>query len=90
MVVVASAVRVERRGRRVAEVRLALGSVAPTTVRAFRAEAALAGRRLDAEAIEAAREALAGDIRPIDDLRSTARYRGLVAGNLLAEQLGAV
>jgi CO/xanthine dehydrogenase FAD-binding subunit len=89
-VVVASAVRVERRGRRVAEVRLALGSVAPTTVRAFRAEAALAGRRLDAEAIEAAREALAGDIRPIDDLRSTARYRGLVAGNLLAEQLGAV
>ncbi len=59
--------------------RLALGSVAPTVVRARRAEAALAeGRSID-EAVDALR----ADITPIDDVRSTADYRHLVSANLV-------
>ena len=59
--------------------RLALGSVAPTVVRARRAEATLAeGRSID-EAVEALRD----DITPIDDIRSTADYRRLVSANLV-------
>ena len=47
------------------------------------AEAAVRGRSLDATAIAAARAALARDIAPIDDMRSSSRYRAAVAGNLL-------
>lgn len=72
---------------RVREIRIALGSVAPTVVRARHAEEALRGRPLDATAIAAARAALGRDIAPIDDVRSTADYRLRVAGNLLEEFL---
>lgn len=69
------------------DIRIALGSVAPTVVRARAAEAILRGRTPDAQTIAAAREALAKDISPIDDIRSTADYRLKVAGNLLEEFL---
>jgi len=59
--------------------RIALGSVAPTVVRLPRTEAALAA---GAEIAEAQR-VLAEEIRPIDDVRSTAAYRTRVAMNLL-------
>ena len=60
--------------------RIALGSVAPTVVRVPRTEAALAS----GASIESARRTLMEEIAPIDDLRSTAEYRRLVAANLLA------
>lgn len=60
---------------------LAFGSVAPTVVRAARAEAVLAsGGQID----EACR-VLQEDISPIDDIRSTAHYRRTVAANLLRQ-----
>lgn len=60
-------------------VRIALGSVAPTVVRARRTEEAFAnGASLD-EAVTVLR----GEIAPIDDIRSTADYRRVVSGNLL-------
>jgi len=71
----------------VRDARLALGSVAPTAVRCAHAEAALRGRTLVDEVVAAAREALARDIAPIDDVRSTARYRLRVAENLLIQFL---
>jgi CO/xanthine dehydrogenase FAD-binding subunit len=71
----------------VRDVRVALGSVAPTVIRARRAEEALRGRQLDAASTAAAAEALAAEIAPIDDVRSTARYRSRVAVNLLREFL---
>lgn len=74
-------------GGRVGGARLAFGSVAPTVVRARRAEAALDGRATDEDAVRRALDQLARDIAPIDDLRSTARYRLRVAQNLLAEFL---
>ena len=59
--------------------RIALGSVAPTVVRLSRVEEALAA----GESIDQAVRRLDEDIRPIDDLRSTAAYRRDVAANLL-------
>jgi len=69
------------------QIRLAFGSVAPTVIRARHAERALEGRTLDESALTAARTALAFDISPIDDMRSTAHYRRGVAGRLLEEFL---
>jgi CO/xanthine dehydrogenase FAD-binding subunit len=73
-------------GGRIADVRLALGSVAPTVVRCRHAEAQMSGRR-PGDAIDGSVDALAQDIAPIDDIRSTAAYRLRVAGNLLQDFL---
>jgi CO/xanthine dehydrogenase FAD-binding subunit len=72
---------------KVEDVRVALGSVAPTVVRCRRAEEVLRGQRLESEVINAARAELMKEIVPIDDIRSTADYRLRVAGNLLADFL---
>jgi CO/xanthine dehydrogenase FAD-binding subunit len=61
--------------------RIALGSVAPTVVRALRAEEVLAS----GGTLAAAQAALAEEIHPIDDLRSTAAYRQRVCANLLEQ-----
>lgn len=71
----------------VRDVRLALGSVAPTVVRCLHAESAVRGRRVDAALAVAARDGLPRDITPIDDVRSTSRYRLRVAQNLLLQFL---
>jgi CO/xanthine dehydrogenase FAD-binding subunit len=67
------------KGSRPAIVRVAFGSVAPTVVRAIRTEAALAA----GHSLQTALGLLAGEIAPIDDIRSTAVYRRRVAANLL-------
>jgi CO/xanthine dehydrogenase FAD-binding subunit len=59
--------------------RIALGSVAPTVIRATRTEQALAG----GASLEDAQRILMQEIAPIDDIRSTAEYRRRVASNLL-------
>jgi CO/xanthine dehydrogenase FAD-binding subunit len=69
------------------DVRLALGSVAPIPLRLNETERVLTGKKIDSSLIEAARKNAVNEIRPIDDIRSTARYRGVVAGNLVAEFL---
>jgi len=65
------------------QVRLALGSVAATPVRAAAAEAILEGAVPSRETADAAVAALAAELKPIDDVRSTADYRRLVAGRVL-------
>jgi CO/xanthine dehydrogenase FAD-binding subunit len=64
-------------------VRVALGSVAPTPIRAAAAEAVLEGASPTPETADRAAEALAGEISPIDDVRSTAGYRRIVAARVL-------
>jgi xanthine dehydrogenase small subunit len=59
--------------------RMAFGSVAPTVLRATKTEELL-GR---GSSIADAQRALAAEIAPIDDIRSTADYRRRVASNLL-------
>jgi CO/xanthine dehydrogenase FAD-binding subunit len=65
------------------DVRLALGSVAATTVRAPAAESALEGTIPSKEVADSAAAALVSELTPIDDVRSTADYRRLVAGRVL-------
>lgn len=60
--------------------RIAIGSVAPTVVRARAAERVLAA----GGSIAAAQAALEAEIAPIDDIRSTAAYRRAVCARLLA------
>jgi xanthine dehydrogenase iron-sulfur cluster and FAD-binding subunit A len=65
------------------DVRLALGSMAATTVRAPATEAVLEGAPPTRETAGAAVAALTSELEPIDDVRSTAEYRRLVAGRVL-------
>jgi len=81
----AGAARIE--GGKIAEVRIALGSIAPTVLRASATEEFLQGAPLSAALSKAAQETLAREIAPIDDMRSSAVYRRRVARNLLAEFL---
>jgi CO/xanthine dehydrogenase FAD-binding subunit len=69
------------------DVRIALGSVAPIVLRAMKTEDALRGAALSAATTAAAQDTLTREIAPIDDIRSTARYRLRVARNLLEEFL---
>jgi CO/xanthine dehydrogenase FAD-binding subunit len=69
------------------DVRIALGSVAPIVQRALTTEDALRGQRATSQIISEAKEILAREIAPIDDIRSTVRYRQRVAQNLLGEFL---
>jgi len=57
------------------DLRIVLGSVAPTVFRAKKAEEILLGRRVDQNLIEDAASEAAGETKPISDLRSTAEYR---------------
>ena len=77
-------------GGRMRDVRIALGSVAPTVVRCMKTEAVLNGHKPDSEVIRAARAEIVKEIAPIDDMRSTARYRQVVAQNLLEEFVGQI
>lgn len=77
-------------GRRLHEVRVAFGAVAPRPVRAPAVEAALEGRALDDATIEAAGAAADRDIRPIDDVRATEWYRREMVGNMLRRMLAHV
>jgi OHCU decarboxylase len=69
------------------DIRIALGSVAPVPVRLAETERKLKGKTIDSDLLILAKESVAAEVRPIDDIRSTARYRAAVAGNLVAEFL---
>lgn len=68
---------------RVAEARVTHGGLGPTASRAPGAEAALRGARLSRESLDAAAVALEAEIAPMTDLRGSAEYRRVAAGNLL-------
>ncbi len=70
-----AAIVLVRDGDRVADCRLAFGSVAPTPMRAPRAEAVLRGQVMTPDLVAQAAAAAAEEITPIDDVRSTAQYR---------------
>ena len=74
----------------VRDIRLAMGSVAPVPLRLVETERNVKGKQIDAALIRLASQTATAEIRPIDDIRSTARYRAAVAGNLVAEFLQAM
>jgi CO/xanthine dehydrogenase FAD-binding subunit len=65
------------------DVRVALGSVAATPIRARATEDVLEGARPTPEVADRAAETLAGELQPIDDVRSTADYRRAVSARVL-------
>jgi CO/xanthine dehydrogenase FAD-binding subunit len=71
----------------VEDIRLAMGSVAPVPLRLTETERIVKGKKIDPKLVKLARTTAALEIRPINDIRSTARYRSAVAGNLVAEFL---
>lgn len=72
---------------KIAECRLAFGSVAPTVRRLATVEAFVRGKRLSSDLARQAAALVAEDISPIDDVRSTRRYRLAVTANLVREFL---
>jgi xanthine dehydrogenase iron-sulfur cluster and FAD-binding subunit A len=67
----------------VADVRLALGSMAPTVRRLRTVESALIGQRLTPSTVRDALARISDDVSPIDDVRSTATYRLTTSQRLL-------
>jgi carbon-monoxide dehydrogenase medium subunit len=57
------------------DVRIALESVAPTPIRAKKAEVILQGQDFDDKLVEKAASAAAGEAKPIDDHRASTEYR---------------
>jgi CO/xanthine dehydrogenase FAD-binding subunit len=74
-------------GGLVEDVRIAVGSVAPVPMRLIETEQLIRGKGIEPALLSSARKAAAAEIRPIDDIRSTAVYRAAVTGNLVAEFL---
>jgi OHCU decarboxylase len=74
-------------GWTVKEVHIAVGSVAPVPLRLSETERIVLGKSVDESLVRLAKKTAMAEIRPIDDIRSTARYRAAVAANLVAEFL---
>jgi CO/xanthine dehydrogenase FAD-binding subunit len=82
---VTCAVAVEREGNRCPACRIALGAVAPVPMRAKAAEDLIQGARVDEALLEKAGRQVGQEIKPIDDVRSTAEYRRDVAKTLFKD-----
>ena len=78
---------VRAKGKRIDEIRISLGSVAPIPLRCVKTESVLRGQELDQSLITAAEAELASEIAPINDIRSTKNYRLRISQNLLADFL---
>ena len=61
--------------------------MAPVPLRLAETERIWTGKRVEPAIVALARKTAAAEIRPIDDIRSTARYRSAVVSNLVAEFL---
>ena len=75
LAVVGVAVLLVPDGEKCGDIKIALGAVAPTPVRAKEAEEIIRGNKLSTELIEKAAEAAVKDCRPISDHRASAEYR---------------
>jgi CO/xanthine dehydrogenase FAD-binding subunit len=69
------------------DIRIGAASLREYPTRLAAAERSLTGKAISPQVIAAARDAVLAEARPIDDIRSTAKYRATVAANLLEEFL---
>ncbi|MBC2721561.1 FAD binding domain-containing protein [Desulfosporosinus sp.] len=83
------AVVLEMKDGTISKARIALGSVAPTAVRARKTEAFLCGREITPEVLAQAAELVQTEINPIGDIRASREYRLLLAGVLLRRTIEA-
>jgi carbon-monoxide dehydrogenase medium subunit len=75
LAVVGVAASVVANGGRIDHARIVLGAVAPTPVRAFKAEQILVGNSVTGALLEEAGRAAADECKPISDIRGSAEYR---------------
>lgn len=68
-------------------IKLALGAVAPTVIRAVKAETLATGKRLDLKVIDEVARTVSEEISPISDIRGSAEYRRRAAYGLVYEGL---
>jgi carbon-monoxide dehydrogenase medium subunit len=73
------AVALQRESDRCVSCRIALGAVAPMTIRVRGAEQLLSGTQMSATLLDEAAASVSAEIRPISDVRSTETYRRQVA-----------
>lgn len=78
-----------REGDRIVDCRLAFGAVGPTVLRPSSAEKMLIGESFSSELALAAGRAASREVTPIDDVRSSARYRRRVVEALTHDALEA-
>lgn len=71
----------------VKDIRLGAASLREIPTRLIAAEQAIVDNRVDDATVSSVRAAIFGEARPIDDIRSTAKYRAAVATNLVEEFL---
>jgi CO/xanthine dehydrogenase FAD-binding subunit len=69
------------------DIHIALGSVAPIPLRLEKLERELTGKEPAQFTADELKRAVAAEIAPIADIRSTAEYRSTVAGNLVVDFL---
>ncbi len=81
------AVALRMNGNVVEDVKVALGSVAPTPMRAYRTEEFLKGKELTEDVMWEAAKIVRTEVKPITDIRSTAEYRREVSGVILVDAL---
>jgi CO/xanthine dehydrogenase FAD-binding subunit len=62
---------------------IALGSVAPTAIRLSGVEKWIIGKAIDGKTLAEAEQRAAAEVKPIDDIRSTAEYRKWVSGRIV-------
>jgi aerobic carbon-monoxide dehydrogenase medium subunit len=72
---VAVMLKMDRRVSRCLDARIVLGAVAPTAIRAKKAESILIGSRLSESIVEQAAAAASDEAKPLDDVRASAWYR---------------
>jgi CO/xanthine dehydrogenase FAD-binding subunit len=84
---VAIAVLARMKKGHIENIRIGAASLREYPTRLAAAERSLTGKAINSESIAAARAAVLSEARPIDDIRSTAKYRATVAANLLEEFL---
>jgi xanthine dehydrogenase small subunit len=70
-------------GQTLRDVRIGVGGVAATPVRARRTEAVMQGQHLDTVTLALAQNSLSEEFKPITDMRASAHYRQLLLRNLL-------
>jgi CO/xanthine dehydrogenase FAD-binding subunit len=72
-------------GRTIGDIRIAYGGVAPTVIRLPRTEELLRGSVMSLELFERAGLVAREEVAPISDVRGSADYRRVLAGNILTK-----
>ncbi|MCF8354774.1 MAG: FAD binding domain-containing protein [Melioribacteraceae bacterium] len=81
------ALTAEMSDKKVNEIKICAGSVAPQVKRAYKTEEFLTGKELTNKIIDQSRELIINEIKPITDIRSNSKYRSKITGEVLREAL---